>query len=132
MGKILLADLPRADLEQQLQPLTLTAFTSKTITSVSELADHLAMVSRRGFAVDDEELMLGWRCVGVPIRDFRGQVIAALSVSSPTQHVPPERVPSVVALATTCAQVISAELGYEPAAAHVLEQPAHGNDRKSK
>ena len=38
----------------------------------------------RGWAIDDEEAELGHRCIGAPIYDYRGDIIAAISASGPT------------------------------------------------
>ena len=58
-------------------------FTEKTLGSVDELIADLDLVRRRGWAIDDEESEKGHRCIGAPIYDYRGDIIAALSASGP-------------------------------------------------
>ena len=59
---------------------------------------------------------------GAPIRDHRGRVIAALSLSGLSGNLTPERIPQLVEMVKEAAAHISAHLGYE-VAAH-----SYGND----
>jgi DNA-binding IclR family transcriptional regulator len=63
---------------------TMPAFTDHTITTVEELHRDLEGVRERGYAYDREERSLGLCCVAAPIRDSSGEVIAAISISSPS------------------------------------------------
>lgn len=63
---------------------TMPVFTSNTITSLEELEEDLQAVRERGYSYDLEETSLGLSCVAAPIRDSSGEVIAAISISSPT------------------------------------------------
>ena len=38
-------------------------------------------VRKQGWAMDDEEYEIGHRCIGAPIYDYRGEIIAAISAS---------------------------------------------------
>jgi DNA-binding IclR family transcriptional regulator len=87
LGKILLAHLNDAELEQYLQTADLKAMTPNTITKLDVLRAELANARRNGFSVDNEELELGLRCIAAPIRDYTGNVVAALSVSGPTTRL---------------------------------------------
>lgn len=85
LGKVLLAGLSEAELTRRLDGLHhLQKFTEHTISSVSQLRKVLDRTRRDGFAEDNEEYIIGCRCVAMPLRDKSGSVIAALSVSVPT------------------------------------------------
>src|SRR4051794_15092853 len=56
-------------------------YTSRTITEPARFRAELRRVQTCGFAYDNEEYKPGFRCIAAPIRDSRGRVIAALSVS---------------------------------------------------
>jgi IclR family acetate operon transcriptional repressor len=51
------------------------------------LKDHLKIVRRQGYAIDDEENEKGIRCVAAPIYNEMGQAVAAISVSGPAFRI---------------------------------------------
>lgn len=84
LGKVLLAGLSEEELSRRLEGVQLQKFTDRTISSASQLRKVLDRVRRDGFAEDEEEYIIGCRCIAMPVRDRSGAVIAALSVSVPT------------------------------------------------
>jgi len=83
-GKVLLADLPRQELEKILQKKGLPEFTPKTLTSPSALFADLEEIRKRGWSFDDEERYSGMRCVAAAVYNSFGEAIAGISVSGPT------------------------------------------------
>lgn len=81
IGKVLLAALPKSELERYLRSGPLVALTPNTITKPAELKRELATIRTRGFAVDAQEVLENMRCVAVPVCDRRGNVVVALSAS---------------------------------------------------
>jgi IclR family pca regulon transcriptional regulator len=81
MGRVLLAGLPAAELEQYLAGVRLQPLTERTLTSVPELRDEIERVREAGRAVVDQELEAGLRSVAVPVRGPGGDVIAAINTS---------------------------------------------------
>jgi DNA-binding IclR family transcriptional regulator len=81
IGKVLLAYLPDADRERYLADGPFTALTAHTITDPARLRADLALARARGFAVDDQEIALGVRCVAVPLFWPDGTVRAAISLT---------------------------------------------------
>lgn len=71
---------------------------------------ELERVRKEGVAFDREDSMLGGLCIGAPIRDADGRVIAALSVSTPIQRIPPDREKQVQEGVLRVAQAVSAAL----------------------
>ena len=67
----------------------------KTLGSVDELIADLDKVRSRGWAIDDEEAEIGHRCIGAPIYDYRGDIIAAISASGPTSILTVDRIEPV-------------------------------------
>ena len=81
MGRVLLAGLPDAQLEQRLSEMTLTAHTPQTIVDRGQLRDVLMQVRAQGWCLVREELEPGLVSVAAPIRDINGRVVAAINVS---------------------------------------------------
>lgn len=89
LGKALLAALTDDEVRSLLTGVPLRAFTPYTITDVDTMITALHEIRARGYATDDEEYVIGCRCVAMTIRDDTGEVVAAMSVSIPTpRHTP--------------------------------------------
>src|SRR5690348_519814 len=111
LGKVLLA-YGAAQLSGQLPGGQLERRTDKTVTSEEALRTELATVRTRGYAVTDEELEPGLIAVATPVRGYDGAVVAALSVSGPTNRMTRDGVPAIVGYCTEEAAGLSAVLGY--------------------
>jgi acetyl-CoA synthetase len=81
LGKVVLALARPAVVERYVRYSGLRAFTDRTITDPERLADELATVRERGFAVEREETYPDFCCVAAPIRDRHGRFVAALGIS---------------------------------------------------
>ena len=112
VGKALLAFVPQTDLDAMAKRHGLRAFTRNTITSLPRLKRELALVRQRGYAIDDEEIEEGLVCIGAPIRDYSGSVVASMSVAGPAFRLSRTRIPIVANLVTQAAAEFSASLGY--------------------
>lgn len=110
LGKAILAFLPPESAEEIIDRIRFVAFTPKTITNREDLMKSLERVRRRGFAVDDEEIEMGVRCIGAPIFDENRFPIAALSMSGPTARVRPQNAASIAERLIRCCNEISNSL----------------------
>ena len=115
VGKVILAFLSDKDKTAIFSEMGLPRLTEKTIVEVKQLLEHLALVKQQGYAVDDEENEVGIRCVGAPVRNDRGKVIAGISISGPTVRMSLERIHRELKteVMKTAAEV-SSRLGYRP------------------
>jgi IclR family transcriptional regulator, pca regulon regulatory protein len=87
MGRVLLANLPPAELEAFFERVQLTRHTSKTIVTVEKLRQALRLVARNGYSLVDQELEIGLRSMAVPIENPNGKVVAALNVGAHAQRL---------------------------------------------
>lgn len=110
MGKAMLAYLPEDVLEQTISKIRFTRYTPKTIGSREELLKSLERVRRRGYAIDDEEIETGVRCVGAPVFDDHHYPIAAVSISGPSSRIRVQNLPAVAERVMRCCADISASL----------------------
>ncbi len=81
MGRVLLADLPDAELEERLSRVAPLALTARTVKDAAALRTILETVRRQGYAAVDQELEEGLRSLALPIRGGGGRAVAALNVS---------------------------------------------------
>jgi DNA-binding IclR family transcriptional regulator len=113
VGKVLMAYLPEEALAKLVGEKGLPKRTANTITDFNQLKDHMAMVRKQGYAIDDEENERGIRCVGAPIFNEAGRVVAAISVSGPAFRVTKKTVQeSLKKEVMATAQRISRKLGF--------------------
>lgn len=82
MGKIYLADLPRADLDHYLQERVSSARRRRTIVA------QLAEVAERGVAVSEGETVAGLTGIAAGIRE-RGELVACVSIAGPSDRLAP-------------------------------------------
>lgn len=87
MGRILLAGLPDAALDDYFRSACLEARTSRTVTEEARLRRILSEVGVQGWALVDQELEDGVRSVAVPIRAADGTVLAAMNISGHAARV---------------------------------------------
>jgi DNA-binding IclR family transcriptional regulator len=87
-GKLLLAYLPPAERQRLLELMPLQRFTERTITERTVLESELDRIASAGYAVDNEEYVLGVACVAVPVRNGHDEVIAAIAVQAATARLP--------------------------------------------
>ena len=98
IGKVLLAWRDRSEVEQILDGVEYKRSTERTI--------------EQGYGEDNEEQEEGLRCIGVPVFDRFGVVIAGLSISFPTLRFSEERLHEYVAMLHQAARKISEQMGY--------------------
>ncbi|MBC3302365.1 transcriptional regulator, IclR family [Pseudomonas cedrina] len=87
MGRILLAALDDASLQDYLDHADLQTKTSRTLTTPEALFECLQQVRGQGWCIVDQELEQGLRSIAVPVYDASGQVLAALNVSTHAARV---------------------------------------------
>ncbi|MEF3308653.1 IclR family transcriptional regulator [Paenibacillus sp. GYB004] len=83
IGKAMLAYLPREVVDTVIGR-GLASITDNTITDPGALLDELNTIRLRGYAIDNMEHQFGIKCVGMPIRSRKGDVVAGLSISGPS------------------------------------------------
>jgi IclR family KDG regulon transcriptional repressor len=112
IGKILLSDMDEGQLSSYLERVTLKPFTPNTIRSRAMLEEELARIRERGWAQDNEEHEMGTLCIGAPIKDYSGSVIAAISVSWPMFRYNEEEEKRNTSAILEASETLSALFGY--------------------
>jgi IclR family acetate operon transcriptional repressor len=114
IGKALLAELSRGEVEAILSRKGLPEFTAKTLTSPEALFADLAATRVRGWSLDDEERALGMRCLAAAIFNEHGEVVAGVSISGPVVRLPDARLAELGARVRRAAVVITEKIGGVP------------------
>lgn len=112
-GKALLA-YQSIEVIDSVVALGLPALTPKTLISDATLKSDLAQVRTRGYAIDDEETETGLRAVAAPVRDHRGEVVAAISIAGPVQRMNKKVLMSYAPAVVAAANLVSLRLGHLP------------------
>ena len=111
MGKAILAYLSEEERGRLFAKHTVGTGTSKSLKTVSAIKEDLKRVREQGYAVDNEEYMLGVRCVGTPILDYNREVVAGVSIAGPASRIKEENIESLAKLVMETATFISNGLG---------------------
>jgi DNA-binding IclR family transcriptional regulator len=114
-GKLFLLEDGFARLREYAKRTGLAAHTKNTITNAAQLERELERIQRQGWATDNEEVEIGVRCVAAGVRDDAGQLIAALSLSTPADRMKPQWGP----LIKETADRISRAVGHHPREARI-------------
>jgi DNA-binding IclR family transcriptional regulator len=111
MGKAILAFLPSEEAAAIIARIRFVRYTPRTLVTAEALQRSLERVRRRGYAIDDEEVECGVRCIGAPILNESGRPVAAVSVSGPSSRITQQSVPGIAERLLRCCHEISASLG---------------------
>lgn len=105
-GKLLLAQLSDDEV-RRLVDGSLNALTSHTLTTTDALLAELHEVRRMGYALNTGETDEGVRAIAVPVLDFDGSVLAALTMAAPSTRLPSSRIRVVLPHLRRTADAIS-------------------------
>lgn len=112
IGKVILAD--RIDeAESWLRDQPLVQITPNTITDPKSFIQELERIRTRGYALDDEESVVGARCIAAAIRNYHGKAEGAISLSGAIHRYPDDQLAAVAADVMKAAFIISRKRGYE-------------------
>jgi DNA-binding IclR family transcriptional regulator len=123
LGKALLAAVDDESVLTIIDAVGLERVTEYSLADRDELLADLERTRRRGYAVDQQEALLGVWCVGAPIRDHSGRSVAAISLSTIKEFFDPAGAGPQV---TTAAVEISRAMGWKGDAT-TLYEPVEGS-----
>lgn len=114
MGRLLLGDLPDAELRALYRNARLEAHTEHTVTTLNRLADLVHADAERGYVVSEGSFDTGIWSIAAPVHGHSGRVVAAISITCPAHSVDRSqfRGPMREQVCAT-AEEISAFLGYQ-------------------
>ncbi len=114
IGKVQLAFSSEEEINKMYLGARLKKYTDNTITSLPELKKHLKEVNFKEYAIDDQEFEKDVSCIAVPIKDYLGTPVAAISIAGPRYRMNQERlIDNILPVAKKYAKEISKRLGYQ-------------------
>jgi IclR family pca regulon transcriptional regulator len=118
MGKVLLAFLDQPARDAIIDRIDFSPRGRRSINDPSALRVELRRVASRGYAINNEELASGLKSVAAPVRDARGEVVAAVNM-----HASPYTDAQIVELLApaimSMGNLITSQLGGRPADASI-------------
>ena len=113
LGKAMLAYMSPSDVKLVLNRSGMPMMTRYTITDPDVMEMELAKIRAQGFAMDDQEIMEGLRCIAVPIFDANENVKYAISIAAIADRLVGDYFEKVKHSIVMAASEISHSLGYK-------------------
>jgi DNA-binding IclR family transcriptional regulator len=113
LGKAMLSCLDDHEVKNIFRNQLLRPYTANTVKTLGQLLTDLRMIRKRGYSVDNEEIEIGLRCVGAPIKNYTGAMVGAISVAAPSARLSSQKIHTIGKLVMAAAEEISTKLGYE-------------------
>lgn len=88
------------------------SITPSTVVDSDQLRNQLDLIRQNGYTFSFEERVTGIRSIAVPLRDYTGAVVAAMSVTGPAMRVTEEWMHRTLPVILQAATDISADLGF--------------------
>jgi DNA-binding IclR family transcriptional regulator len=112
LGMTLLAHMDDNEIKRLLKLYPPTKITSRTVTDIRKIVKKLDEAKRKGYYMEQDEVVEGLLGIGVPIRDFSGNVVAALGATQPVFQIKEGTVKGTIQQLLEASRSISKELGY--------------------
>lgn len=113
LGKVFLA-FEAPELLEEMLGTRMAPVTPKTLTTPRALREDVEATRARGYSLDNEEFHLGQVCIGVPVRDFQGTLVAAMSISVAVQRLDAEPLEMFAREIVLAGSSVSTALGQKP------------------
>lgn len=113
MGKVLMSEMSRAEILEILGDEPFKKFTANTVENIDDLMVELEKIRKQGYSIDDEEFVPGLSCIAMPIRNFKKEIVAAISVSGPIVRLSFNKIMDIKVELKKASMKLSTYLGYD-------------------
>lgn len=113
MGKAMLSQLSADEIEMVWKQSSVSKMTEYSITKFTDFTKEIALTKSRGYALDNQEIELGIKCIGAVIRDYKNAICGAISLSCSIFSLTAENEQKYIQLILEYSAKISQELGYK-------------------
>lgn len=114
MGKAIIATWADPAIDQIVTRHGLRAMTKHSLTSPDAVQREIQAIRHRGYALDDEEFVMGLRCVAAVVWGPSGEAACAISVSGLAARMTPDKVAKTGETVTRLAAELTDVLGGRP------------------
>jgi len=112
LGKAIVANMDEQSQEKLFASIQFRQVTPSTVTNLAQLRQQFIHIRQQGFSIEEEEAVIGVRCLGSIIRGADGEIEGAISISGPTVRITNDRLEYFVNELCNAAREISRRLGY--------------------
>lgn len=113
IGKLLMAEFTKEELEFFFEKESISPKTISTITNIKNMESEIEKIKANGYSVDDEEYEYGLYCIAAPIFSADKKMIAGISISGPKSRMEHKGMDSLEAKIIQAGKNISKKLGYK-------------------
>lgn len=71
-------------------------WTKKSITDPMKLKEELVKIRKKGYALSFEDVTEGAAAIGCPVKNWKGEVVAAISISGVSNHFTKDKLPKLI------------------------------------
>ncbi|MGB0696477.1 MAG: IclR family transcriptional regulator [Rhodospirillaceae bacterium] len=111
MGKAILSTWDDREIDRLMERHGLKGMTQHSLTNRAAVQEEIDKIRQRGYALDDEEYVVGLRCVASVVWGPDGEAACAISVSGLAARIPQSRIPEIGATVRALAQELTEVLG---------------------
>lgn len=112
-GKILLSELSDDAITAMFSNELPTPLSAKSVKDLNHLKQELHEVRLNGYSIDDGQIREGMVCIGAGVRDFSGQLIAAIAISILKNEASADNIKKLTLLIQKAAFNLSVQIGYK-------------------
>jgi IclR family acetate operon transcriptional repressor len=112
IGKAITAHMTDEAVRELVREKGLPGATPNTIVSEEKLLLELDQIRRKGYAIDNEEVVEGARCVAAPVFNMYGKPVGAISLSGAIKRFDDRKLPEMTEKVQEAALAVSHKLGY--------------------
>jgi DNA-binding IclR family transcriptional regulator len=105
--RVLMAYLPEEEIDRIIKLKGLSAWTKKSPTDPAKLKRTLEKIRKDGYALSMEDVVEGAGALGCPVKSWKGEVVAGISISGISSHFKKDKLPALVEIVKSSAEKLS-------------------------
>lgn len=113
VGQAIMSQLSEDEIKTIWNTSDIKKYTKNTITDYDMLLKKIEKIKKDGYALDNQEVEDGIRCIGTVLKNYKNEVCGAVSVSGAIISFTDDKIDSFSNMLIECTTKISKELGYK-------------------